>query len=214
MIQKSVDLHLKCTCVWCLENCSRILSGKPFNTFCMARLKTLQFRLTLTPVFTATHAFLISLFCYFPYSPFISWSVNGVIADYDWGIFFILVTLDLCLLLIQRDLWYSQKWQILISVNRRYCSYLYFDLHICCWFQFNMSLYKHVSDSSIICVYFKENKFIRVTMQMISLFCVVLWQCLRDDEKDKRAVSISCIIVIQLIIIIIIISFIKTGWHI
>ena len=70
VIQKSVDLHLKCICVWCLENCSRILSGKPFNTFSMARLKTLQFRLTLTPVFTATHAFLISLFCYYPYSPF------------------------------------------------------------------------------------------------------------------------------------------------
>ena len=44
-------------CVWCLDNWSRILSGKPFNTFSMARLKTLQFRLTLTPLFTATHAF-------------------------------------------------------------------------------------------------------------------------------------------------------------
>ena len=32
--------------------------------------------------------------------------------------FFIIVTLDLCLLLIHRDLWNSQKWQILISVNR------------------------------------------------------------------------------------------------
>jgi hypothetical protein len=30
-------------CVWCLDNWSRILSGKPFNTFSMARLKTLQF---------------------------------------------------------------------------------------------------------------------------------------------------------------------------
>jgi hypothetical protein len=45
-------------CVWCLDNWSRILSGKPFNTFSMARLNTLQFRLTLTPLFTATHAFL------------------------------------------------------------------------------------------------------------------------------------------------------------
>jgi hypothetical protein len=36
----------------------------------------------------------------------------------EWGIFFILVTLHLCLLLIHRYLWNSQKWQILISVNR------------------------------------------------------------------------------------------------
>ena len=41
--------------VWCLDNWSRILSGKPFSTFSMARLKTLQFHLTLTPFFTATH---------------------------------------------------------------------------------------------------------------------------------------------------------------
>jgi hypothetical protein len=32
--------------------------------------------------------------------------------------FFILVTLDLCLVLIHRDLWNSQKWQMLISMNR------------------------------------------------------------------------------------------------
>ena len=153
-----VWFDLKCICVWCLNNWSRILSGKPFNTFSMARLKTLQFRLTLTPPFNATHAFLISLFCYYPYSLFISWSVIGVISDYDWGIFFILMTLDVFLLLIHRDLWNSQKWQKLNSVNRRYCRYLYFDLHICCWFQFNMALYKHVRDSSIICVYSKENK--------------------------------------------------------
>ena len=63
VIQKCV--HLKCICVWCLDNWSRILSGKPFNTFSMARLKTLQFRLTLTPLFTATHAFLISLSPFF-----------------------------------------------------------------------------------------------------------------------------------------------------
>jgi hypothetical protein len=37
-----------------------ILSGKPFNTFSMTKLKTLQFRLTLAPLFTATHAFLFS----------------------------------------------------------------------------------------------------------------------------------------------------------
>ena len=82
-----------------------ILSGKPFNTFSMVRLNILQLRLTLTPLFTATHAFFFSLTIFFP------WSVIGVF-------FFILVTLDLCLLLIHRDLWNSQKWQILISVNR------------------------------------------------------------------------------------------------
>ena len=49
----------------------------------------------------------------------VSSAVDGRgISDYDWGIFFILVTLDLCLLLIHRDLWNSQKCQILISVNR------------------------------------------------------------------------------------------------
>jgi hypothetical protein len=39
---------------------------------------------------------------------------------YDWNrvFFFILVTLHLCLLLIHRYLWNSQKYQILISVNR------------------------------------------------------------------------------------------------
>jgi hypothetical protein len=101
-----ISFHLKCICVWCLDNWSRILSDKPFNTFSMARLKTLQFRLTLTPLFTAMHAF---------------FSLSFMICD--WGspsflcrrIFFILVTLDLCLLLIHRDLWNSQKWQILIS---------------------------------------------------------------------------------------------------
>ena len=60
VIQKC--LHLKCIYVRCLDNWSRILSGKPFNTFSIARLRTLQFRLTL---FTATHAFLISLSPFF-----------------------------------------------------------------------------------------------------------------------------------------------------
>jgi hypothetical protein len=107
-----ISLDLKCICVWCLDNWSRILSGKPFNTFSMARLKTLQFRLTLTvtPLFTATHVFL-----------FLSFTIFFRICD--WGspsflcrrIFLLLVTLDLCLLLVHRDLWNSQKWQILIS---------------------------------------------------------------------------------------------------
>jgi hypothetical protein len=64
----------KCViCVWCLDNWSQILSGKPFNTFSMARLTKLQFRLTLIPIFTATYAIFFSL------SPFFfSWSVIGV----------------------------------------------------------------------------------------------------------------------------------------
>jgi hypothetical protein len=49
-------------CVWCLDNWSRILSGKPFNTFFMERLKTLQFHLTLTPLFTATHTLFVLSF--------------------------------------------------------------------------------------------------------------------------------------------------------
>jgi hypothetical protein len=61
-------------------------------------------KVILTPIFTATHAFCLS----HHYFPMIC----------DWGIFFILVTLDLSLLLIHRDLWNSQKWQILISVKR------------------------------------------------------------------------------------------------
>ena len=52
----------KCViCVWCLDNWSLVLSGKPFNTFSMVRLNKLQFRLTLTPLLTATHAFCFSL---------------------------------------------------------------------------------------------------------------------------------------------------------
>jgi hypothetical protein len=104
-----ISLDLKCICVWFLDNWSRILSGKPFNLFSMARLKILQFRLTLTPLFTATHAF-FSLFHHF-----FSWSVIGVVPSFLCRrFFFILVTLDLCLLLIHCDLWNSQKWQILI----------------------------------------------------------------------------------------------------
>ena len=59
-------------CVWCLDNWSRILSGKPFNTFSMARLKTLQFHLTVTSLFTATHTF------FFLFHHFFSWYVIGV----------------------------------------------------------------------------------------------------------------------------------------
>jgi hypothetical protein len=48
---------------------------------------------------------------FFSLTIFSPWSVIGVF-------FLILVTLDLCLLLIHRYLWKFQKWQILISVNR------------------------------------------------------------------------------------------------
>jgi hypothetical protein len=44
-----------------------------FSEFFMARLKTLQFHLTLTPLFTATHTLFFSLFHHF-----FSWSVIGV----------------------------------------------------------------------------------------------------------------------------------------
>ena len=58
VIQKCVHfIWFEVICVWCLDNWSRILSGKPFNTFSIARLKTLQFRLTQTPLFTARHGF-------------------------------------------------------------------------------------------------------------------------------------------------------------
>jgi hypothetical protein len=71
VIQKCV--HLKCICVWlwCLDNWSRILSGKPFNTFSMARLKTLQFRLTLTPLFACIS--------YLSFTIFFSRSVIGIV---------------------------------------------------------------------------------------------------------------------------------------
>jgi hypothetical protein len=93
-------------CVWYLDNWSRILSGKPFNTFSMARLKTLQFHLTLTPLFTATHTLFFLSFTIFVHDLWLGYLVYSR------------VTLDLWLILIHRDLWNSQKWQILISVNR------------------------------------------------------------------------------------------------
>jgi hypothetical protein len=93
-------------CVWCLDNWSRILSGKSLNTFSMARLKTLQFHLTLTPLFTATHILFFLSFTIFVHDLWLGYFVYSR------------VTLDLWLILIHHDLWNSQKWQILISVNR------------------------------------------------------------------------------------------------
>ena len=86
-------------CVWCLDNWSRILSGKPFNTFSMARLKTLHFHLTLTPLFTATHTLFFLSFTIFVHDLWL------------WYLVYSRVTLHLWLILIHRDLWNSQKWQ-------------------------------------------------------------------------------------------------------
>ena len=83
-------------CVWCLVN---------WSGFSMARLKTLQFHLTLTPLFTATHTLFFLSFTIFVH---VLWL---------WYLVYSRVTLHLWLVLIHRDLWNSQKWQILISVN-------------------------------------------------------------------------------------------------
>ena len=86
----------------CMMSGQLILSGKPFNTFSMARLNILQLRLTLTLLFTTTKdpttvykSLLPCMACIFFLSHYIS--VIGVF-------FFILVTLHLCLLLIYRYL--------------------------------------------------------------------------------------------------------------
>jgi hypothetical protein len=106
-----ISFDLKWFCVWCLDNWSRILSGKPFNTFSMARLKTLQYRLTLTPLFTCHACIFFSIFHHF----FFMICDRGSPSFLCRRIFVILVTLDLCLLLIHRELWNFQKWQILNS---------------------------------------------------------------------------------------------------
>jgi hypothetical protein len=93
-------------CVWCLDNWSRILLGKPFNTFSMARLKHCNF---LWP----SLLFSLPRIHYF----FLSFTI----CFHDLWLGYLVysrVTLDLWLILIHRDLWNSQKWQILISVNR------------------------------------------------------------------------------------------------
>ena len=85
VIKKCV--HLKCICVWCLDNWSRILSGKPFNTFSMARLKTLQFRLTLTPLSSDPHSPFIwpSLPFSLPRMHFLSLFHHFFSMSCDWG---------------------------------------------------------------------------------------------------------------------------------
>ena len=122
VIKKCVQL--KCICVWCLDNWSRIFSDKPFNTFSMPRLKTLQFRLTLTPLFTVMHAFLISLSPFFFMicdwgSPSLlcsrtedeSRTMSGVFFLFSWPSIHVYYWFtEICEIL--------KKWQILISVNR------------------------------------------------------------------------------------------------
>jgi hypothetical protein len=75
----------------CMMYGQLILSGKPVNTF--------------------------SMVCIF-FSLRVSHHFPTMICDWNGLFFFILVTLHLCLLLIRSYLWNSQKWQILISVNR------------------------------------------------------------------------------------------------
>ena len=68
--------------------------------------------------------------CYHAWHAFFSleshhFSPMAMICDWNGVFFFILVTLHLCLLLIHRYLWNSQKCQILISVNRDF-DFFYF----------------------------------------------------------------------------------------
>ena len=85
-----ISFDLKCICVWCLDNWSRI---------CQVSLLThLHGKVKLIAISSD------------PNSPF-----HCHVCIFCRRIFFLLVTLDLCLLLIHRDLWKSQKWQILIS---------------------------------------------------------------------------------------------------
>jgi hypothetical protein len=105
----------------CMMSGQLILSSKHFNTFSMARLKILQLHLThspfqyhqgsyyINPCYHAWHAFFLSL----SLTIFPPWIHDLWL---EWGIFFILVTIHLCLLLIYRYLWNSQKWQILIWI--------------------------------------------------------------------------------------------------
>ena len=105
-ISKMCTFEVLLFCVWCLDNWSRILLGKPFNTFSMARLKHCNF---LWP----SLLFSLPRIHYF----FLSFTI----CFHDLWLGYLVysrVTLDLWLILIHRDLWNSQKWQILISVNR------------------------------------------------------------------------------------------------
>jgi hypothetical protein len=91
--------------------------SKPFNTFSMAKCKVKNIAISSDPHSPFhCHACISYLSFTIFFSRICDWGNLGL--TYDWGIFFILVTLDLFLVLIHRDLWNSQKWQILISLNR------------------------------------------------------------------------------------------------
>ena len=115
----------------CMMYGQLILSGKPFKHIFHdhGKVKILQLRLTLTPLSNQGSYYINP--CYHAWHAFFSltifppWSVIGVFC-------FILVTLDLCLLLIHRYLWNSQKWQILISVNRD-LDFFYFLRFVSSW---------------------------------------------------------------------------------
>ena len=93
----------------CIMYGQLILSGKPFNTFSMARLKYCNCPFPIPPRILLYKSLLPRMACIFFLSEsltiFPPWSVIGM-----GYLFFILVTLHLCLLLIHRYLWNSQKW--------------------------------------------------------------------------------------------------------
>jgi hypothetical protein len=106
----------------CMMYGQLILSVKPVNTFSMARLKycncvwpSLPF--PIPPRILLYKSLLPHMVCIF-FSLRVSHHFPPMICDWNGLFFFILVTLHLCLLLIRSYLWNSQKWQILISVNR------------------------------------------------------------------------------------------------
>ena len=81
----------KCICVWSLDNWSQILSGKSFNTFSMARLKTLQFRLTLTPFHY--HACISYLSFTIFFFMICDWGTCGTSPYGSWPVFWYLQTI-------------------------------------------------------------------------------------------------------------------------
>ena len=87
VIKKMCTFEVLLFCVWCLDNWSRILSGKPFNTFSMARLNILQLCLTITPLFTTTGSYYINP-CYHAWHAFFFLFNHFPPMICDKGIFF------------------------------------------------------------------------------------------------------------------------------
>jgi hypothetical protein len=92
----------------------------------MARLKYCNCPFPIPPRILLYKSLLPRMACIFFLSEYLTifppWSVIGM-----GYFFFILVTLHLCLLLIHHYLWNSQKWQILISVNRDLDFFIFWD---------------------------------------------------------------------------------------